>query len=644
MANAPKSSFGGIIGIVIAVVLVGGIAASPFYLGKFRAEDAAFSAAAGDNLEVVRRVILDLDQHLGALADMDAAIPDGEKLTPEAAEQIKGKQADALNEELQRSLNQTAQLLRDVESRDQQRHVTYAGSTPSQAGQSGLGAAIGQMKREYLTANAKLRQQAQAAVDSLKSLARGGTVGAGVLAASRIQATFYYAIGKLHGNRADFEQQQTAACRYAALQRLAASANLQRELASLEAQSPTKAIDNVKNMLRDIDGRIAEVDGKLSKLRPLMDDLSAQQADLERTAAEAHAKMAEMEADGKLGVHRQNDLYLSLANTARQAEAKAAALLNGAAPASPAPAAVDEESAEVEPEGEAPARGLRDLTFRKEQWQQDLSVWQAGRADLQEQQENLQRQEESIDSQRRKAQAAVAESRSEVSALLKEADRHREAANKAAADASTAFKQANTAVQEAVRAATQRTTNAAAKARSSGGTPNELMELISKDGDTEISLQCLAAEISYSAALLDVRAIQDLKDHAAAAGIVRQLGGEEAAAKSADDVQTLRQQATNALAEAAKNYERAEKLLGSASAKAPTGTISGSNYLWQVQIGEAAVQLLRASLAGLVDGTPDREAQDKAYELLTKAAQGREQSPLLATALDTLEYLQQTAR
>jgi divalent metal cation (Fe/Co/Zn/Cd) transporter len=61
-----------------------------------------------------------------------------------------------------------------------------------------------------------------------------------------------------------------------------------------------------------------------------------------------------------------------------------------------------------------------------------------------------------------------------------------------------------------------------------------------------------------------------------------------------------------------------------------------------VQVGQAAVQMMRATLAELVDGKPDQEAQEKAYELLKKVAQGREQSPLISPALDTLRYLQQT--
>jgi hypothetical protein len=104
-----------------------------------------------------------------------------------------------------------------------------------------------------------------------------------------------------------------------------------------------------------------------------------------------------------------------------------------------------------------------------------------------------------------------------------------------------------------------------------------------------------------------------------------------------------RVEATNLLVTAAEEFDKALKLLERSNVRVAGGTLSGKNYAWQVQVGLAAVYLARASLAG-----DDPEArfneQSQAYEMLRQAIEGREQSPMLATAVDAFEYLQRTAR
>ncbi len=100
----------------------------------------------------------------------------------------------------------------------------------------------------------------------------------------------------------------------------------------------------------------------------------------------------------------------------------------------------------------------------------------------------------------------------------------------------------------------------------------------------------------------------------------------------------------NQVAEAIKAYEKAAVLIGKTSAKFTDTTVTGKNYVWQVQVAQAAANLMQATLSA---DKPEEStaAREKAYKLLTDAAQkGREQSPLLAPALDAIDYLQKTAR
>ncbi len=82
-------------------------------------------------------------------------------------------------------------------------------------------------------------------------------------------------------------------------------------------------------------------------------------------------------------------------------------------------------------------------------------------------------------------------------------------------------------------------------------------------------------------------------------------------------------------------------MLKTSRATLPGESVAGEQYVWQVQLGQASVHLLRSELA--VDLDAVRSGRKEAYELLTEALRGREQSPLLVSAADALLYLQHTA-
>ena len=507
-------------------------------------------------------------------------------------------------------------------------------------------AAVGQLRREYLPANAKLRTQAQSAIDKLKQISSDGVSAGNILAVNRIEAVFYYALGRMLANRADFQQEQTSVWRRAVVARLESVASLQRDIAALNAQKPTQAIANVQDLIKKVDRVIEPAERELSELQPAIDKLAADLAKQEKTAAAARQQLAEIEArSGRARSVEDSTRYEELAIKIRKADARIAALQNGTlVDAKVVPVTTADETASVRYEGGTPQPGLRDLSFRLEQLQDDLKTLQASRADLQKQEEALKTRGKQVEAQQREAGEAAERYSAEVTELLAKAGTCADAAHKTRTEALDAFKRAEKLAQDAARDAENRIRTASEKAKTSGGTPNECYEMISKDGDTKASMLCLSAEIAFNIAATNAGEIEELKSKTATQALVAKLSDGEAPADVDEKIQELRTQAMNKLADAAKNLDAAEKLIQGVSAKSSSGGagVSGANYVWQVQVGQAAVQIMRATLAELVDGKPDPEAQEKAYELLKKVAQGREQSPLISPALDTIRYLQQT--
>jgi chromosome segregation ATPase len=631
------------VGIVLGLVLVGGIAATPFYLAKFQPADRAVGAAAGNDVEAIRRVVLALDQSLGAVADMDQALAESERLTPEAAEAVKSSHPDVFGEELVGRLNKTAQMLTDVQNADKSRKIAASGASSTATGPLAAGAAVSQMHKEYLAANTKLRTQAESAIGKLKQITSDGASAGNVLAVNRIEAVFYYAMGRMLCNRADFQQEQTSAWRRAAVERLDSVASLQRAITALDAQKPTLAIANVQDLIKQLDKVIEPAERQLSELQPAIDKLAADLAKQEKNASAARQEIAEIEArSGRARSVEDSGRYEELAAKLRKADARIAALQNGTlVDAKVVPVATADETFSMKYEGGTPQPGLRDLRFRLEQLQDDVKTLQASRSSLQKQEEALKTRGKQVETQQREAKESAERYSAEVTELLAKADTCADVARKTRTDALGAFGQAEKLAKSSVNDAKNRTTIAAGKAKTSG-IPNECFEMINKDGDTEASQLCLSAEIAFNIAVTNAGEIQELKNKFATQSLVAKLSGGEAPADVDEKIQKLRTEAMNKLADAVKNLDAAEKLIQGVNVKSPAGTVNGANYVWQVQVGQAAVQMMRATLAELVDGKPDQEAQEKAYELLKKVAQGREQSPLISPALDTLRYLQQT--
>lgn len=577
MGNKPKAGFGGIVGGIIGAVLVAGIAGTPFYLHAIESDDRAVQAAASDDVEVLRRVVINLDQHLAALADRYAARGDDKKLPSQVTDQIKAAHSEA-----------------------------------------------------------------RSAIERLRTVSRGDRRGTSLLEVNRIQAIYQLTAGRMSANRASIEQEAGSTIHAAVFRKRAHKAQLQRELAANKANDPTKAIADLAAKIDGLAGQIAEREKQLSDLKPLVEKLAADIAEHEAAAAQAWAKAVEIEPALRVPGSTAETQYLKLTRKGREAEVQAAALRGGVSVESLGSPGGDAAEAGEEPAPADRGRSFDELSLRVRQAEESLQTSKEARQLLEFQKQQLAARAGESERQRAALQAGIAECDDQLGELLKEADAHAAAAKTANEEAMKSYKLAASAVQSAVQSAKARASSAGAQARAAGGAVDERLDLISKDGDLEASLLCLAGEIAYAMALTNAQQIESLKARALVDSLVSRQDEVDAAAS--DQISSLRQEAVNRLAEAMKSFESAEKLLGGVSVKTSGPTFAGANYVWQVQVGRAAVLLLHANLAAGADGTPDRELLDKAYELLTTVAKDREQSPLISTALDTLQYLQRTAR
>lgn len=640
MGNKPKAGLGGIVGVMIGVVIVGAIAATPFYLGMLESNERALRAAAQDDVELIRRAVMNLDGHLAAIADADAAMREEDRLTPQMADEIKSAHPEVLGEGLVSSLNQTLHLITQAEGRDAQRGIVRTEDGSRSAGALSANASVSQMRREYLQANAKLQSEAKTAIDRLRTITRGQDTAAGLPEVTRIQAMYYLTTGRMLANRGRLQDQLRSNLCSAVFQRLAQKAQLRQDLEANQANDPKSALADVESRIEKLTNQIAANEADRDVVKAAIEKLSASIAEEEAAAAAAWSKARELEPRLARGGAETETRYRALTEQARRAEAKAAELRCGLRGPAGADADAEDDEAAEHP---AANQSLDALTIALRTLEQSLETRNESRRLLEAQHEQLTAQARDCAAQRTALQNKIAECDNQLSDLVKQQNARFEAGVAAYGEALKSYKLADEAVQAALRTAKARTRNAAEQARSAGTTPDERLDMIAKDADTEASLLCQAGEIAYARALTNAKLIEGLKSRALLNSSLAEGGKGEEPAAAQNEIASLREEAMNRLADAAKNFEAADKMLAGASIKTAAATVTGKNYEWQCQVGLAAVYLLRASIAELVDGSPDRESVDKAYELLKQAAEGREQSPLLSTALDTLQYLQRTA-
>lgn len=634
MAEQPKSSAGKGIALFLLffVPIAGGLAATPFFLGMVSTPERQLDAAIQSDVDAVHRAVLNLDEHLAVLRQArDPADAPSDELF---------EKKDLLKPYLA-SLSATGTILRNAAEAD--------------AKQRGLPSTIVQKiptlppspKAAYAevmklaSAHDKILSEAEATATKLSSIERGGKRGGNHLWANRANAILQYSKAQIHRNRGEFESWRASLVRTAAEAQAPILLDMKRLGAAIETQKPTAAIDAVAKRIEENEAAIAAADAASKKLASEISKKEAQANQLESSAADARAKIAEMLASSKSPASYEGEVQ-ALSQQARKAEAEWTALQNGTLDG-----ATMKPSDSVDPtvptyEGGKPSRGIRDLKTDLATVADQANLLAEQKKSLLAEQEALVKANEQFDAQKTEVDKGIESLTSAINGLLTEAQSHSEAAKKAWDESSKACAAAAKSVKSAITDAGKRTSEAKAGISNPPGQDDRLQR-VSNDGDMEASLHCLAAEIAVQTAIVNSARIDALQAEVATKYVLAAALGAEKAAVADDEVEKLRTDALAQVAEAIKSYDKATPLISKTSVKSGDTTISGKNYVWQVQVAQAAANLMQASLNAEKpeDATAARE---KAYGLLKAAAEKKEQSALLGPAVDAIVHLQKTAR
>ncbi|MFH1416970.1 MAG: hypothetical protein ABII12_01600 [Planctomycetota bacterium] len=443
MAKESSSFVGGILGVVIGVILIGGIAGTPFYLDMFMQEERAIDKAVEEDVDTIRRAALNLDQHLAAIQDVEGLLEDDQVVTGEIAAEVAAAHPDVFSDLMMQSLGKTASMLRRAQDQDQQRGVDSAVSI--QTGQPNARACVQRMKTEYLAANQKLRRVAESSIQTLRPLQRGGKTATSRLAVARVHAVFYFAVGKMLANRAEFLHDQTSFLRRQANDELRKLAAVQRDLDVLDAESPLKALADLRERMLAIEGDESGLNERISLYTSAIESLTDRLGSLDVRATKAREEMAKSEAAGAFSEAGRSGEYLALASEARSAEAEATMVRNCL------PQSLD--SGETAAQDEGAQLGLRDLRLRLEQAETVLGAYREARADLEKREEMLTEQARVIADQQSTLTSQAAELLKEATRLVSEAGERAAAAEEAAGLAQAEFDRAATFAGHALRAA-----------------------------------------------------------------------------------------------------------------------------------------------------------------------------------------------
>ena len=642
MAKNARVSMQGIVATLFGVIIVGGLAATPFYLPTLSAPQDQLRASLEGPEETLHRVILALDSNVNALSDIYASLGEESKVDKATFKAFRAHPDLEIDKRLHMaSLNKSLQLVRNAEQVDLRLGTLVPGAPKAVGGRPDVRAAVKEMRAKYLTEHGKLMQKAKAAIRELRG-ARADSLSAGNdLGANRLQAILYFAEGRIERNRAEFEYWQASQARRETRPLVLAAARLHRDEKRLLARRPKAVLDALQGQIAGTDTQIGRVTTIIAQLTSFIAAQETRIAELENTAAEARRKLADLEASGQ-PIYGEDSTFNTLSKTARDAEAELQALRNGTLAGAEPKMDAFGDLLSATYEGGQQRAGVRDLKPRLEQLKDQLAGLEKSKADLLEQKEYYSGLSAELDEKAESVAQAAEEQWSKVSARLSEADEHVDSAEQAATAAVQSFNKAAQFAKAAATAAAKRVREARTASADVAGPEADRLKMITGDGDTEASIQCLAADIAYYVALIHARQMETLEETYQTGRFIATMLDRETPASIDSELDELRGEAVNQLAKANKAYESATKLIEKTRAKFDRTSIQGKDMVWQVQVGQAAVHMLHAAL--LTD--PDEAYAQKAaaYDLLTAAAQDREQSPLLMPAIDTLVYLQRTVK
>lgn len=634
---------GGIIGAVLGIAIIVGLAGTPFYIGLLRAESTQTGVAIEDQIERVRRVVLNLDVHLSMLSDLYLSQGEEARLGNDEISAILERETDIIPSNVLKELERATRTIKTIETADEERKTTIQSEQTVAVGRPNVRTAPSTMQTRYLNAHTKLLQVAENAIKEWQASSVEHPDAKRNLSANRIAAILYFVKGKIQRNRAEFEQFMAARLWRQAEKWAHNVVELRRNEKAVAAQKPVQALARIEEAISQKDDEIDELERRISQLE---EELSTDETQISMLEAEALAARHELTrlVASDTAIHEEHSRYRELSNRARRAESNADALRNGTLEGATLVADGFEDLLTTPYEGGTPQVGVRDKRLRLDQYRSQLIGHQKERKSLQERRVAYGQRNEELDAKSRKLDEEAEARISEMMQFLEEADRHLKLANEASDSAMAAFGLSERYVGPAVSAASQRNRTARQlKAETTGEMEAERLGMIISDGDMEGSLQCLRAETGYHAVLTRTLQILALQSKYRIESSIASKTGVRAPDLSSlsETFNSLFAEANEKLIVVLATYKAAELNVSKTRAKTAAGTIQGKNYIWQIRVAQASADLLGATL---LSGSPQAErARLAAYDKLRDAVQGREQSPLLGPALEMLLHLQQSA-
>lgn len=628
MARQASSSIGGIAGGLVGVLIIGALVATPFYISTLGNDRARLSAETSDAVETVRRAVLNMDEHLVRISNLSERTAKFGEVSDDVT----------IPKERLEELQRMSQALRRAESTDAERGTEIEGVRVQAAGGANRPAAnITSKLKSLIAAHEKLMREANQAINALQSASVGSLQGGSSLEGARIKAVFEYASGRVDANHA-------ALYNSSAEDALTNASPLVSQLMQLKAMGQNIAMESPVDVSQSINEKIQSINtekmakqSQLDELQGTIDDYTARIRDLDNTSRSNRLQMAEMQSRSER-IHDNNSQYAQLAMAARDAEAQSDALRFGTLQDATRVMAGPEDLVGREYQGGTPVVGLFAL--------EEIA------ANLREQIANLESAEEALSEQRRffdaeqaSVSAATEQTIADASTL---ADTIQEIianiqsleaeSRKASDDAVKHLTAAANAARTASNAATAWKQDLSIPDAAAETQAGEFNSMIRSDGHMQGALQFLEGECAYQIAAVRydqirlAKAVHNLMIRTAE--ITDSMPGE----MPTEEIEAWHSEAITQLAKAESAYSNAAKSFPATQASFGGRTIQGKDSVWQAQAGQAAVLLLRAVLKD--DPAERKAAKDAAYELLQKAAEGRERSPLLSPTIDMILELQ----
>lgn len=638
MATRANSGGGSLIAFGLGLLLILGIAGSPFYARFLQSDDARLADSVKDDVESIRRLVLNVDENLAAMAQMADARSAGASGT--SIDDLVNENPKLLDR-IMPDLDASSRALKKAADEDQKRNLKLPASDKIATGRPRPAAAAADIRNKYAAENDKLIKDARQIATRLKNAAQGNARASDSLGVNRILAILSLVEGRVNASRAAFDRRMAVDLRGEAEGRLSHVSDLRMSAVRAEAEKPSVDMERVTADLTKTDGELSALDDRLAQLRS---QIGAKEAEVAAARASAEGARASMAAtDPKTIVGASGQQYQAWSDQARKAEATIASLENGTLEGAQLPLEAADDLLTGKYEGGKASPGLRDLKDLLAQLEAQHETLTKIKSDLSARQKALEERDNQLASARSDLTGEAAKYADEILSQLESARKLDDSADKASDAAIRQFKEALGHARKAASAASARRRTAQQSGTSAAGAPEKAADRLIKDNDTEAAMHVLAGELSYQIAMENWRRIRALEMHHAAQNHVADVSGTDRPADVAASIDAARQEGLAEIEQALKSYTTAAGMIKSATFKGLEGpSISGAQTVWQVQIAQAAAGLLKSQL--LSEPADSDTARSEAYTLLGEAVKGREGSPLLTPALSTYLYLQKTAK